>query len=141
MKAYSLDLRQKVLAAALRGDRTVREVAETFGVGTIFVDKVLALHCAGKDFAPRPHGGGYPARLLPGMRSCCAPRCGGVRTPRSKSCAPTSKPRPGSWSAPRRSRGPWPGSTCRVKKSLAASERNNYNRGWFRRRARRVNHR
>ena len=65
MKAYSLDLRQKVLAAALRGDRTIREVAETFGVGTTFVDKVLALHRAGADLAPRPHGGGYPARLLP----------------------------------------------------------------------------
>jgi transposase len=35
MKAYSLDLRQKVLAAALRGDRTIREVANSFGVGTI----------------------------------------------------------------------------------------------------------
>ena len=65
MKAYSLDLRQKVLAAALRGDRTIREVAESFGVGTTFVDKVLALHRAGEDLAPRPHGGGYPARLLP----------------------------------------------------------------------------
>ena len=65
MKAYSLDLRQKVLAAALRGDRTVAEVASSFGVGTTFVDKVLALHRAGEDLAPRPHGGGYPARLLP----------------------------------------------------------------------------
>ena len=65
MKAYSLDLRQKVLAASLRGDRTLREVAESFGVGTTFVDKVLALHRAGSDLAPRPHGGGYPARLLP----------------------------------------------------------------------------
>src|ERR1051325_8370282 len=65
MKAYSLDLRQKVLAAALRGDRTIREVAETFDVGTTFVDKLLALHRAGEDLAPRPHGGGYPARLLP----------------------------------------------------------------------------
>ena len=37
MKAYSLDLRQKV----------------------------LALHRKGEDLAPRPHGGGYPARLLP----------------------------------------------------------------------------
>ena len=64
MKAYSLDLRQKVLAAALRGDRTIREVVESFGVGTTFVDKVLALHRAGSDLAPRPHGGGYPARLL-----------------------------------------------------------------------------
>jgi transposase len=44
VKAYSLDLRQKVLAAALRGDRTIREVAESFGVGATFVDKVLALH-------------------------------------------------------------------------------------------------
>lgn len=65
MKAYSLDLRQKVLAAALRGDRTISEVADSFGVGTTFVDKVLALHRKGEDLAPRPHGGGYPARLLP----------------------------------------------------------------------------
>ena len=65
MKAYSLDLRQKVLAAALRGDRTIREVADSFGVGTTFVDKLLALHRAGSDLAPRPHGGGYPPRLLP----------------------------------------------------------------------------
>ena len=65
MKAYSLDLRQKVLAAALRGDRSLREVAELFGVGKTFVDKLLGLHRAGEDLAPRPHGGGYPARLLP----------------------------------------------------------------------------
>src|ERR1043165_8064411 len=65
MKAYSLDLRQKVLAAALRGDRTIREVADSFGVGTTFVDKVLALHRAGEDLAPRPRGGAPPARLCP----------------------------------------------------------------------------
>jgi len=65
MKAYSLDLRQKVLAAALRGDRSLREVAELFGVGKTFVDKLLGIHRAGQDIAPRPHGGGYPARLLP----------------------------------------------------------------------------
>ncbi|HEX8178503.1 MAG TPA: helix-turn-helix domain-containing protein [Pyrinomonadaceae bacterium] len=65
MNAYSLDLRQKVLAASLRGDRTVAQVAESFGVGTTFVDKLFSLHRAGQDLAPRPHGGGYPARLLP----------------------------------------------------------------------------
>lgn len=32
MKAYSLDLRQRVLAAALRGDRTIPEVGGLFGV-------------------------------------------------------------------------------------------------------------
>jgi transposase len=65
MKAYSLDLRQKVLTAVLRGDRTIREVAELFSVGTSFVNKLLDLHRTGQDIAPRPHGGGYPARLLP----------------------------------------------------------------------------
>ncbi len=65
MKAYSLDLRQKVLAAALRGDHTIREMAGLFGVGASFVNKVLDLHRTGQDLAPKPHGGGYPARLLP----------------------------------------------------------------------------
>ena len=35
MKAYSLDLRQRVLSAALRGDRTIPEVAGLFGVELI----------------------------------------------------------------------------------------------------------
>ena len=65
MRAYSLDLRQRVLSAALLGDRTIPEVAELFGVSLHFVNKVLRLHRAGSDLAPRPHGGGYPARLLP----------------------------------------------------------------------------
>lgn len=63
MKAYSLDLRQRVLAAALRGDRTIPEVAELFGVSMAFVSKMLRLHRAGDDLAPRPHGGGHVPRL------------------------------------------------------------------------------
>lgn len=63
MKAYSLDLRQRVLQAALSGQHTIPEVAELFGVGTTFVNKVLKLHRTGSDLAPRPHGGGYPPRL------------------------------------------------------------------------------
>jgi transposase len=141
MKAYSLDLRQKVLAAVLRGDRTIREVAETFGVGTTFVDKVLALYRAGSDLAPRPHGGGYPARLLPRhekllraqarrskdstleeLRAHLAAEAGLVVSASTVSRALTRLDLP-------------------RKKGLAASERNNYKRGWFRRRARRVNHR
>ena len=65
MKAYSLDLRQRVLSAALRGDRSSPEVAGLFGVSAAFVNKMLRLHRAGADLAPRQHGGGYPARLLP----------------------------------------------------------------------------
>jgi transposase len=63
MKAYSLDLRQRVLTAALRGNRTIPEVAELFGVSVTFVNKMLRLHRAGEDLAPRPHGGGHVPRL------------------------------------------------------------------------------
>src|ERR687894_363684 len=62
MKAYSLDLRQRVLTAALRGDRTIPEVGELFGVSATFVNKMLRLHRAGGDLAPRPHGGGHTPR-------------------------------------------------------------------------------
>lgn len=55
-----------MLSAALRGDRTIPEVAELFGVSTAFVNKMLRLHRAGEDLAPRPHGGGQVAR--PGAR-------------------------------------------------------------------------
>ena len=57
MKAYSLDLRQRVLSAALRGDRTIPEVGELFGVSATFVNKMLRLHRAGGDLAPRPSRG------------------------------------------------------------------------------------
>jgi transposase len=63
MKAYPLDLRQRVLTAALRGDSTIPQVAELFGVSTAFVNKMLRLHRAGSDLAPRPHGGGHVPRL------------------------------------------------------------------------------
>jgi transposase len=79
MKAYSLDLRQKVLAAVLRGDRTIHEIAESFDVGATFVDKVLALHRAGEGLAPRAPAATRRGSCL-GTRSCCAPRCGGART-------------------------------------------------------------
>jgi len=96
MKAYSLDLRQRVLQAALSGDHTIAEVAGLFGVGTAFVNKMLRLHRAGVDLAPRPHGGGYRHASCPATRSCCARRCGGRRTQRSKSCAPAWRSRPAS---------------------------------------------
>ena len=65
MKAYSLDLRQRAPQAALSGDRTIAELAGPFGVGAAFVNELLRPHRAGADPAPRPHRGGYPARLLP----------------------------------------------------------------------------
>jgi transposase len=63
MRAYSLDLRQKVVAAVERGDSTIEEVAAAFGVGQTFVKKMLRQHRESGDLSPRPHGGGQPRRL------------------------------------------------------------------------------
>lgn len=49
MKAYSLDLRQRVLEAALSPVHTTAEVAEVFGVGTTFANKMLRLHRESSD--------------------------------------------------------------------------------------------
>jgi transposase len=62
MRAYSLDLRQKVVAAVERGDSTIEEVASTFGVGQTFVKKMLRQHREIGDLSPRPHGGGQTRR-------------------------------------------------------------------------------
>src|SRR2546421_9079093 len=60
MRAYSLDLRQKVVAAVARGDSTIEEVASAFGVGQTFVKKMLRQHRETGDLRPRPHGGHTP---------------------------------------------------------------------------------
>jgi len=62
MKAYSLDLRQRVVAAVEHGEGTIEEVAALFRVGTTFVKKMLGLHRQGDSLAPR-HGGGAPSVL------------------------------------------------------------------------------
>src|ERR671913_346991 len=63
MRAYSLDLRQKVVAAVERGDSTIEEVAASFGVGQTFVKKMLRQLRETGDLSPRPHGGGHTPRL------------------------------------------------------------------------------
>ena len=42
MKAYSLDLRERVVAAYENGVETIREVAEQFLVSESFIKKMLA---------------------------------------------------------------------------------------------------
>lgn len=63
MKAYSLDLRQRVVAAVERSEGTIAEVAELFGVGATFIKNMLRLHRQGAELAPKPHGGGHTPRL------------------------------------------------------------------------------
>lgn len=43
MKAYSIDLREKIVAAYEQGDTSIRKVADRFGVAKSFVQKLLSL--------------------------------------------------------------------------------------------------
>ena len=58
MKAYSLDLRAKILRAydAHRGSQ--RALAELFGVSRAFVENLLRRRRTTGTMAPRPHAGG-----------------------------------------------------------------------------------
>jgi transposase len=63
---YSLDLRERVVAACEEGGETRSEVAERFGVSTGFVYAMLRLSRAegGKgSLEPKPHTGGFASRV------------------------------------------------------------------------------
>jgi transposase len=58
MKAYSLDLRQKILRASDQGLGSQRAIAAFFGVSLSFVEKLLRRRRTTGEIAPRPHAGG-----------------------------------------------------------------------------------
>ncbi len=61
MKAYSLDLRQKILRAWDQRLGSQRAIAALFGVSQSFIEKLLRRHRSTGNLAPRPHGGGRRA--------------------------------------------------------------------------------
>ncbi len=63
MKAYSLDLRQRVVAAYKKGKGSLAEIAEQFNVGQTFVKKMLRQHRETGSVAPLIHGGGRQPSL------------------------------------------------------------------------------
>lgn len=63
MRAYSTDLRQKIIDAYHRRQGTQRELAEVFGVSASFIEKLLQRYRATGEVAPKPHGGGRQLRL------------------------------------------------------------------------------
>jgi transposase len=67
MKAYSLDLRQRVVHAYEQGEGSVSEIAARFGVSTAFVKKMLKRWRETADLSPLAHGGGKPKSLSPGQ--------------------------------------------------------------------------
>ncbi len=63
MQAYSLDLRERVVAAYENGVETILEVAERFEVSDSFIKKLLRRKRATGEIAPIGHRGGQPKRL------------------------------------------------------------------------------
>jgi transposase len=66
MKAYSQDLRQRILDTVQRGDGTLGQIARRFLVSVSFITRLLQRHRSTGSLEPRPHGGGNPAVLSPG---------------------------------------------------------------------------
>ncbi len=65
MKAYSLDLRQKIVEAIDNEVGTYSKIAELFGVHESFIYKLLRQRRKTGDLSPRPHGGGAALKLKP----------------------------------------------------------------------------
>jgi len=63
MAAYSLDLRQRIVDAVERKDRSKREIAKLFGVHESFIYKLLRQKRQHHHIAPLPHAGGATAKL------------------------------------------------------------------------------
>jgi transposase len=60
MKAYSIDLRERVVAACDAGDATREQVAARFSVSVPWVRKLLRRRRETGSIAPKPRGGGRP---------------------------------------------------------------------------------
>jgi transposase len=63
MAAYSLDLRERILDAVERQDKSKREIAKMFSVHESFIYKLLRQKRQLDHIAPLPHGGGASAKL------------------------------------------------------------------------------
>jgi transposase len=67
MKAYSIDLRQKVLDAYQRQEGSQRQLANRFSVSLSFIQDLLKRYREDGTIAPRAHGGGANAKLNEGQ--------------------------------------------------------------------------
>ena len=64
MRSYSMDLRERVVAASLAGQRTA-EVAERFSVSMAWVRHIKTQAKAGQSIAPGKPGGTHPPKVSP----------------------------------------------------------------------------
>jgi transposase len=65
MKAYSTDLRQKIIDVYEDEPISQRQLAKRSSVATSFIIKLLKQYRETGTIEPKPHGGGKPAQLKP----------------------------------------------------------------------------
>ena len=65
MKAYSIDLRQKIVDAYTQGNISQRQLAKQFRVALSFVEKLLKQHRETGSVAPKVRAQQTPAKLNP----------------------------------------------------------------------------
>ena len=65
MNAYSMDLRERVVAACDRGEGTREEIAQRFCVGIAWVSRLLQRRRQTGSIEPKPHGGGQKPAFDP----------------------------------------------------------------------------
>src|SRR5437762_14202776 len=65
MKAYSMDLRERVVAARDRGEGTREPIAQRFCVGVARVYRLLQRRRQTGSIEPKPHGGGQKPAFDP----------------------------------------------------------------------------
>ena len=63
MKAYSLDLRQRIINAHKNKENSLRQLASRFKVSLNFVQKLIRRYHNEGTLEPKPHGGGSVAKL------------------------------------------------------------------------------
>lgn len=63
MRPYSLDLRERIVAAIDRGEHSLRQIADLFVVDVSFVVRLLQRRRATGPIHPTPHGGGPTPKL------------------------------------------------------------------------------
>jgi transposase len=72
MKPYSLDLREKILAAYCNKEGTIRQLAPHFKVSARFVGELIVRFRRTGSYAPKPQGGGNPPCITPSQHGTIA---------------------------------------------------------------------
>ncbi len=72
MKAYSVDLRQKIIDAHNQREGSQRQLAKRFRVSLTFIENLLKRYRADGTVEPRAHGGGRVAKLSPEQEAVLA---------------------------------------------------------------------